>query len=767
MDTTSGNSSGTLPDSPEEALACFRELANQGNTHETGNMAAALLERFGEEPDVLLAVGNWNKRAGRPDNAAHCFERSLELAPDDEIALRSLAMARVEQGRLDDAHRLLGGMLDPGPSQDRWLLRKLARAYQDADRHREAVQIFACILKGHAPTGQDKAFRQEVQTSEGQLEMPASILPKRELPTSITRTLPAAVALGLLAIVGAWLTSSYLSANQTLHVVNGLNQPFKVSVADGEAISVAPSSRRNMKIAEGQHTAKVRFADGKVLEIDFVVENSLFQRFCSDSVFVLNPRGAASLLREQVVFTTYGGNDKPGSELRFGEQFMTFRDIYYAFKPAPQSISTESSRVVRNQLTVIRERPVDVLDYFTDQRPERLMQFARHHLEVNPDDLDLLQVYLTLSATKPALLTRRNAFMKLQLAKRPILVEWHRVNQSLNQAPATYARLVAEYDALLAKKPKSAALLYLRSRLCASTKEAARYLDLAPPGSRGIGYVHMARAYHHNSQGRFGLALGQLVAATELKSSQRWQNAEYTTRFAAGQHQRLLKEMRRLERRSPMDKGLCTSIVELLVKQGDRAGARRAVDAYAKRVRAKFPGAEAEKALLECRLSLLLFLGEDAKILKACRKVKDTVARRDWMIRANMVVGNMAAAEKHAPKKPGEFNSHFGLGMYTGWFLAGKTQDADRWLKGSIRELKLGPPEECRLAELLEKESVSVEAALDAPQLPSDKATTLLALACRHPAIRKPLLDVVEKLNYSLFSPHNFRKRAIAELRKR
>jgi len=748
-------------------LAEFRKLCNRGKVEETAAMARGLLERFGEDIAVLTAVGNWSRRVGRVEDASHCFERVVQLQPENRVAVSALALGHIEGGRLDEAHRLLGFMLDPGPRQDRSLLRRLARAYQQADRHREALQIYACVLKGSAPLGQDGAFRREVRASEQGLGMSDSILPRRKLPRLVTVKMPVVALLAAAALVGAWLINSHLSTNQTLHVVNGCGQPFRVSVRGAGSLGVVAGSRREMSIAEGRHTADVRFADGTATTIEFVVENSIAQRLASDSTFVLNPRGAASLLWEQVIYTAHGGNQKPVTRVHFGKEFMSFRDVDYAFAVAPGSIRTERSREVRTRLTLIRDKPLEVLDYFTDQRPERLMRFTRHHLELDPDNLDLLVAYLHLSATSDRLLKRRKQFMRQQLARRPVLVEWHRLHQNLNQGPDGYDALLENYDVLLAEKPRSAARLYLRSRLCASSSEAQKYLERCRSGSPGCGHAHLARAYHHNSRGEFGPALRQLAAARELMSLRRWRTADYETRFALGQYDHLLKDVRRQQRQTPLKLDLCTTISELLAKKGDVAGARKEVQTYARRLRGRFPGARAERAILTCRLSLLLFLGEDAKILEECQRIKDKGSRRDWEIRAHMAIGNMGAAEKLAPAKPGEFSCSFGLEMYVGWYLAGDGRKADRWLAGAIRELKLNSPEERRLAGLLEAGDCSLRDALDIPRSPSEKATFLLALACRHRAIREPLVATAEKLNYSLCNPHSFRKRAIAELRKR
>jgi Flp pilus assembly protein TadD len=748
----------------DQALESFGTTVAFNRRAEAVKLAASLLENFGENIDVLMTLGAWHEGEGRGTEADRCFERALSLAPENKAALRAVGIGRLEQGKLDEAHRLLSFMLDPGAEQDLAVLGILAAGYQQADRHDEAMQIFACILKGQKSLGQDKDFRKAVADSEQNLALDASILPKKQVSYLLRVGLPlvAAAALG-----GVLCLNHVLSLKQDLYLVNGFGVPIEVCVDGGGKLKVPAHSRRKTTIAEGKHTAMVSYADGKGEPIDFVVENSILQRWWYNSIFVLNPRSAATLIWQEVIYTTYNSGEKPRSKVLWGKQFFALRDIDYAFETAPQRIETENTRIVRQQVEVIKGHPTDMLSYFTDRRPENIFNFIELHLELAPGDESLLNSYVLISGASKDLQNRRDVLMQVRLKQRPVLIEWHRSYQELNNGEKGFAALLVRYDKLLAADAENSALLYLRGRLSGDGTAAKDYYQRSVAADPKNPYPHMAMAYHSNSRGQFANARRELATAITLKGDDSWEANMYTTRFALGEYAALLKEMRGRQQRAPMDAGLSSTVTELLVKSGDVTAAEKELARYSARLRQKYPGAPAEAAILDCRISLQVFKNQSREILKIARRVKDKTEQRNWQLQAYMALGDMSAAEKLAPRKQGEFNWSFALRMYVGWHLAGNAAKAKWWLDQALVELKAGRPSQRRVAGLLEQKSPAAEAVLDVSQRPGDKVTTLLALACRHPAISKPLVDLAERLNYSLYIPHNFVQRSIAKLRKK
>lgn len=101
----------------------------------------------------LLIAGTEHHQAGRLDEAAACYRKVLELAPDNGDALHLLGMIAYATGRIDEALELLRRAVAADPD-DIEFRTNLAGVLRAADRSEEAAEAFRGIV---ARTPEDAA----------------------------------------------------------------------------------------------------------------------------------------------------------------------------------------------------------------------------------------------------------------------------------------------------------------------------------------------------------------------------------------------------------------------------------------------------------------------------------------------------------------------------------------------------------------------------------------------------------------------------------
>ncbi|RMH23413.1 MAG: tetratricopeptide repeat protein [Acidobacteria bacterium] len=106
---------------PEDLRPWLREvqLLLMMERHEVAaQAAAALVERFPQEPDVHYILGVAESANRHLEDAERAFRRALELAPGHTAALNDLAVILISQGRRDEARTLLQRVLALRPDDE-------------------------------------------------------------------------------------------------------------------------------------------------------------------------------------------------------------------------------------------------------------------------------------------------------------------------------------------------------------------------------------------------------------------------------------------------------------------------------------------------------------------------------------------------------------------------------------------------------------------------------------------------------------------------
>jgi tetratricopeptide (TPR) repeat protein len=117
------------PMQPQKALAIYEKM----------------LERNGEQLDILFQCAQLLTALGRFDEAAAKYKRMLELDPSNKPLKKQLAETFAKAGRLDQARSILETMVE-ADSSDAEVVATLADVYLDQKRFQNAIDLYEKLL---------------------------------------------------------------------------------------------------------------------------------------------------------------------------------------------------------------------------------------------------------------------------------------------------------------------------------------------------------------------------------------------------------------------------------------------------------------------------------------------------------------------------------------------------------------------------------------------------------------------------------------------
>jgi len=741
------------PDEPESAMRLLGTLMAFGRREEAARYAEVMAEDFPDHAEVQLQLAEWHEMEGRQAEADRRAERALELEPENPVARRAVAIKNIREGNLDEARRRLEFMSEPDGVSEPTVLLLLAEAYHGQQRLDDSLAIYQVALRKHPEVGMDTEIRRRIQALEETLGREETVLPHR--PRKIGRWIIAGAVAAVL-LIGVFVLNSSMKNEQPLFVVNGLPKPVRVAIDGGPPLEVAPGGREKLTLPEGAHRASIRRADGTESTLDFSMENGFFERFGQDTAFVLNPAGAATLVWQEILYSTVPDptHENP-SELRFGEEFTVFRDVDYMFREAPDELETESSRTTKTVVQVLPVEPADILAQMPQFEPlVEALQYGEHQLPLRPNDANLLQSYLFV-ATLAESLERAERFLGKGLARRPVAVEWHRLYQQCKTARGKEDQLRSEYDQMLAASPENGPLLYLRGRIALRTPEAMRYYRRAIAADPELAYPHAAMAYCLVSEGKFDEAQPAIARARELApENDTMRQLSFDVRFCRGKYKELERTLREAIQRQPLHFELQRELLAVLIADGREQEARTALEEYARRIQVQAPGEAAQVVPLAD--SVLFYLqGDMRQYLDTADRLPDSVDADEIRFVAHLELEQPEKAETLL--QPENAMPEDALLMALAWHDADDEDRADVWRERAITVLREGSEEDRWQAErLTEGDQLSIDEVDQVALNRGDKVVLLASLAAVCPTHRAELLARAERLNAIDGPPHRF-----------
>ena len=594
------------------------------------------------------------------------------------------------------------------------------------------------------------------------------------------------------------LVNQYMAWNQELHIVNGFDTPITLSIDEGESITVGAQERRMVSISEGGHAAVVSRRGAEDHTVEFTVENTLYYRIYGNSVFVLNPGRCGVLVLEDITYSDSPATVPPSELLKplldgtdvksepstptytppppnpykiyFGREFFAFRGIDYAFETPPDRIEVKdiSEVKVKKYLRVTNSKPVDLIGAFPQgTQIDELFRFAEHFLTVNPNDLDLLEMY-TAIASSGEHRQRGVKFLGARLDRRPICVDWHRIYQTLCDTGGD-DEIISMYDRMLSKAPDDSKLLYLRGRLCVTRSQSAEYFNRAMEADPKNSYPPFAIAYGLISAGQFDEARKYATIACKLAPDRKHVKEQLLEiRFALKEYDSLIAELQAELTVKPLDITNHTNLLRILIATGKTEEARQANKQYIKRLSDIGEGYEAAPFIGHIKMTLEYLLGDSNRpsSLSPEERNNPNIAARARFIGGLESGDPQRIGKLLMDKKQWETATSI-LTLGFAWLVAGDQSAAKKCLSDATDKLASGGRDDREIARLLKqgdklKMNDVNELALDRVS----KAMALVALAADSPSNRTALLDRAEKLNTLDRFPHHLVRKTIASLRR-
>lgn len=150
---------------PEAAIEVHNRLLQFHQYEQAVVFRRDMCERFADNAKIQVHVAQVLVHLGKHTEAEPYFSRALALRPDLPEARAGAALLHIRAGRLDEARPLLDFLEKPGAVQLYSLvpLEELARAYQRANRHRDALDLFRKLLDAIPTAAQHAGFRKQVE----------------------------------------------------------------------------------------------------------------------------------------------------------------------------------------------------------------------------------------------------------------------------------------------------------------------------------------------------------------------------------------------------------------------------------------------------------------------------------------------------------------------------------------------------------------------------------------------------------------------------
>jgi tetratricopeptide (TPR) repeat protein len=751
--------------SPEAALELHGNLLGFHMVDEAAQFREQALQEYPENATLSAGLALHLQQMGRFSEAIPLFETALALRPDLPEARIGVARARICDRKLAEARELLSFLEEPGAGQLYSLepLETLAHAYQDADRHAEALELCERLLAELPSIGQNHNFRRFVALSERALEQYRSILPVRQfslrgLFSSQSGRYPAwqrwaavGVIVAVLVLAGLAATNEYRRRHRAVMALNDCGQAAQVVIDDRSPVEVA--SMTILDVPEGRHHVKVT---GPVAEeFDIELGTGYWERWTSSPVWVINVGGGAALLEHTL---RYAANPLP-SDVRclIGTSFSYSPHVDYPFTTPPQSlkVSRHDKEVTKVHLERSDE-PANLLFQYalTQVDTPVALRFAEARLRRDPEDGKLLEAYVEAAKTKP-LTARVEQFLQAGLERRPVSIPWHRAYQDLGSRAAREAAMIPDYDTQLQKEPRSAALLYLRGRLTAERAQADEFFRRASEADPSLPWPWMALAFTAASDADWPKVRSLADKALALKlNDPGLRLLRRMACLAVHDTAALEAEDRQLLATDPFQEGLWAVIelCDLLAVQGRAAEAQEAFTAWGARV----SDVTNPAATVQVYREILWYILGDFDTLKQAATQPTSQMTPDLRIHVLCALGREkeAANDPALEKARQELTNAISLSVAFG--IDGNASEAAVWRERACVAMEQENADLRRAAVLLRAPHGPSQKEIRAIALyPNAKALILAALAVRFPEQRTELAAMARKLNISRLPPYH------------
>jgi tetratricopeptide (TPR) repeat protein len=529
--------------------------------------------------------------------------------------------------------------------------------------------------------GTHKAIRVPEVESRG-----AGVSAQRDWSGGLARAAWPTVLLG--ALLAYLALAVYQGLNRPVRLVNGLDVSYTVAVGD-QVHTLRPGLPVEVRVGEGPLSVAVQDEALGIPPVTVEVRTPFWSRPFARPLLVVNPDGAAVLLRETVYYSegSAEGGPQGSASLHVGLPLYAFPRPDFAFEGFPQTVS-----VPKSGKPVPRTR---VALFPPEMPPEQVLQAVARHVGVEaaavvagrrlpgaPNSLDYL--HFLASTVQPQGLV---GILRPGLPARPVRIEWHRVYQNARQDSGGAQDVIDEYREMLAREPDQPALQYLLGRVVDTADEAVRLFEQATTGSSPCEYGYSALAHKYLAQGQFDRAAEYAAKAVAAQPDHPGFRLAYTTALmAAGRHEAALAELRRQAATAPGDTGLLLDMIQVHAAQGGPAAAEQCLKEWTETLRSQgAPAADLARIGESMQTHVAYVTGDLDRFAVGATQSGDALLAFAEALSAGRTEDADAALAKVQPP-----NSVYHLLMFAAGRQAGLGDLAERHLQAAIQTLRQG-----------------------------------------------------------------------------
>ncbi len=464
---------------------------------------------------VLHVLARGHSYFGDLAEAERCYLASLTLENADE-AREGLAFVYLQQKRAAEAAPYLRHVLEKRIAEKSGLLYLLAEGLQLDGNHDTAYALVEKSIQEFPELAKDKAWAKLRKSTtkhrgstkplkRGSLTLKGKPARDRSPVVAVAGSMILVVLLG----IGYLLLSFVEGRTREVHLVNGLDRAYTVTI-DGEGYYLPPNETTVGSFSEGTHS--VHAQELGLPEESIEIHTNFFTRVFNNEVVVINPDRVALLVWEETEYMEHVDESaRYDYVFHTNEAVYVFSDIDYVFKEFPEEVQLSSSRTMKSRVSEAEMTPEEFGAMYEELEEAEFLENAARRFHYSPNNLHYLSLIGQTMEGEAAI-----AEMQAELAKRPVLLEVHRVYQDLVGGVRPTHDVEGEYAALLATDPENPDLIYLAGR--ATRDREAMLAKFREAADAGHAHSYAAIAFGHLTVGEFSEAKAAIEQALAVKA---------------------------------------------------------------------------------------------------------------------------------------------------------------------------------------------------------------------------------------------------------
>ncbi|MCA9170418.1 MAG: tetratricopeptide repeat protein, partial [Planctomycetales bacterium] len=553
-------------------------------------------------------------------------------------------------------------------------------------------------------------------------------------------------AVAILLVLGYFATAIWRGMSREVDVVNGLSIPYTATV-NGQIVPLEPHSRRSITISEGQATVSGASDEVAIPERTITVKTPFWTRPFKQHRFVINPDEAAAIGRATIV---YGDrNAEPQVTTSAGQFLYSYEGIDHPFEEPPQTIEVSNDGIGYRDILFLLSPDTEFV-YLSRQEQVTILK-NRLKFAKGARSIPIMRVLAELAEPED-FLNVATTF----IAERPLLVEWHRVYQTISESARPDHDLISEYKAQLAQDPNNSDLLYLTARLHTDLRQRRELLKRALDVDPNSPYANHGLGYELLASGRFDRAMSYATTA--------WQADPSNTLFATLYYYCLIANenfdgaIEIIETSGLVDSvQTLVQTIPLLVAKGEAPTAADAINAFVKASYGETPSAQRDM-LQNALQDVLDYAAGNFDDLNA--RYADELNNVEPSFQVLVSQGRLAEASDLLDAnvmvlsgfEPSLFFPH--LALYIAASSHNETALAARQLELAIELLATGDADDRQVADLLKNPEHAGDEPIVPMRWPGDSRLVAAALAKRIPKHQGQYRQLAEKLNFERTFPY-------------